>query len=301
MYQHNDFGIRIWFFGKGKCYRDWKINSWKIAEPCSAYIRIYFVFNGHAIFEDGDQQITLEKDHLYLIPCNKPHTLTRFPDDPLDHLWIHVSTLPAMVADSVSVISLSNNESLNHLGNAVISHAKSILNMFTPEEYRKKEQPDGFQDCQIPYDIPESYSSKEKIEMFFHSIDTLASLTKSLILMMMSESGNTAHFVHDEYITNAIDIMNKKYSEDINIEIIAKAIGLESKYFIRLFKQKMGVTPYQYLIRIRLSMADILLEKDIPIYKVAQGVGIDPKTFSRVYKMHRKYLPSEYFKKDDCH
>jgi AraC-like DNA-binding protein/mannose-6-phosphate isomerase-like protein (cupin superfamily) len=289
MYNYHDFDIRIWLFGLGKSYRFWTIH-----EPPKTFIRLYFVFGGRGVYKYEDKSIELKKDHFYLLPSYKPHTLVRYPEEPLDHLWIQIYTIPALIADHVIEIEFSKDECLLNLSKAIICHVNKTLGMFSPNEYRKMNRPDDFRSCVLPHNIPEAYSSMEKIGIFNQAIDTLTLLIKSMILLIIAEENSAIHFMNDEYMTKALDYINTNYGGKINNKMIANIIGLEVKYFISMFKQKMGITPHQYLIYLRLGMADILLEKNQPIYMVAESVGFNPKTFSRIYKRHRRYLPSEH-------
>jgi AraC family transcriptional regulator len=58
-----------------------------------------------------------------------------------------------------------------------------------------------------------------------------------------------------------IDYIEIYYSEAITITTLAQQVGLSEYHFLRCFKQSMGLTPYQYIIKKRLEMAEKLLIK----------------------------------------
>ena len=296
MFQENEFGLDLYLFGMGKCYNYWKIYSWLINER-PIYFRIYIVLGGHADFDNGNRRITMVKDHLYILPCYKPHTLIRYPEDPLDHLWIHIFTDPFLIIDDIVDIDL-NSEKYRDISKIIVNQAASILDMFSTEEYSKKEYPENFRDCQVNHDIPKAYASPENIHVYHNAVGALASFIKGMILLILSGKTDNINLLKKGYVTKALQIINKKYAEEINIDMIAHELSIDPKYFIRLFRKEMGITPYHYLISLRLIIADIQIESGIPIHKAALSVGIDPKRFSTIYKKYHNHLPSAHIGKN---
>ena len=70
------------------------------------------------------------------------------------------------------------------------------------------------------------------------------------------------------------------------------------KWFIWLFKTRLGESPQQYLIRYRLYCArDLIDNGDLPFNVIATSVGYkDPLSFSREFKRKFGISPSEYRK-----
>ena len=71
------------------------------------------------------------------------------------------------------------------------------------------------------------------------------------------------HFTLPEYesglsrlkLNQAIEYVQAHLNENLSLTAIADELGLSSYYFCRLFKQSMGVSPYQYLIQQRVEHA----------------------------------------------
>jgi AraC-like DNA-binding protein len=53
------------------------------------------------------------------------------------------------------------------------------------------------------------------------------------------------------------------------------------------------VTPRQYLIQYRISVADVLLDQGKTVKDAAESVRIDSKVFGRVYRKYRRINPTE--------
>jgi AraC family transcriptional regulator len=73
--------------------------------------------------------------------------------------------------------------------------------------------------------------------------------------------------------------------DEINLDTVAGAAGLSPYHFLRLFGAVLGVTPHQYVVRVRLRRAARLLADDTrPITDVAYDVGFgDLSNFVRTF------------------
>jgi|SRR5581483_8974101 len=73
--------------------------------------------------------------------------------------------------------------------------------------------------------------------------------------------------------------------EPIDLEAAAAEAGLSPFHFLRLFRDVLGVTPHQYLVRCRLRRAARLLAQDVrPVTDIALDVGFaDLSNFVRTF------------------
>ena len=97
-------------------------------------------------------------------------------------------------------------------------------------------------------------------------------------------------------ILSIVEYMNRHYFEPLQTEELAARCGLSKYHFIRLFRMCMGMTPYSYLIRIRMERAETLLQTgDMTIQEVAFVCGYnDPLYFSRAFSRHFGVSPTDY-------
>jgi AraC family transcriptional regulator len=86
-------------------------------------------------------------------------------------------------------------------------------------------------------------------------------------------------------IWDAKNYLDLHFLEKLDIETIAKTIGLSEYHFIRLFKKVIDVSPYQYLISRRLNYSKILLLDNYSVQETAFMVGFaDVFSFSKSFK-----------------
>ena len=91
----------------------------------------------------------------------------------------------------------------------------------------------------------------------------------------------------------------ENFNKEINIDDYARECNISVCWFIRCFKQVTGQTPLQYIISLRISNAQMLLETtDYTIAQIAQEVGYDnPLYFSRLFHKQTGVSPNQYRKK----
>lgn len=106
-----------------------------------------------------------------------------------------------------------------------------------------------------------------------------------------------------DLLAEAIQYIEKNTSSELKVEEIAQRVYLSPNYFRKVFKEATGITPIEYINRIRISKACTLLkEEKLTISQVAEIVGInDLNYFSRLFKSIAGCSPSEFKKKSDLY
>lgn len=101
-----------------------------------------------------------------------------------------------------------------------------------------------------------------------------------------------------EIIKKAKDIFDADYNKQADLSCSSKQLGISKNHLIRLFKQYNGITPTQYIVKIRVDKAEELLnQKDISILEIAYAVGF--KSLSNFYKCFKEqtgHTPNEHRK-----
>jgi AraC-like DNA-binding protein/ligand-binding sensor protein len=97
-------------------------------------------------------------------------------------------------------------------------------------------------------------------------------------------------------ITKAKDYVASHQSNSITLEEIARALNSSTFHFCRKFKQATGLTFVQYLSRVRIEKAKILLHsKELRITDIAYEVGFQSLThFNRIFHKLVGHSPTEY-------
>ena len=100
-----------------------------------------------------------------------------------------------------------------------------------------------------------------------------------------------------DYVTRTSDYIRANYALPVSIESIASMLGIDRRYLSRIFLRETGMTPKEYLVRIRLNRAADLLENSAcTVTETAHSVGYDDVyNFSKIFK--KKYgISPAYFR-----
>ncbi|MFN8655191.1 MAG: AraC family transcriptional regulator [Candidatus Obscuribacterales bacterium] len=90
-----------------------------------------------------------------------------------------------------------------------------------------------------------------------------------------------------EAVNEVIDWLNEHYTKDVSVADLSEQANLSPYHFCRMFKTSTGMTPHQYLIKIRLKAARELVKSDntLTLKQIAQRVGFfDASHLSRHFK-----------------
>lgn len=129
-------------------------------------------------------------------------------------------------------------------------------------------------------------------------IGTLYHIMDALIRTSSSRNVSTIGDLREFYTREAVNFIEKNYSNDITITDIANFCNLNRSYFGKIFKDTMHVTPQDFLIKYRMNKAcDYLSNTNYPVNTIAQFVGYDnPLHFSRAFKNTYNMSPRDWRK-----
>lgn len=102
----------------------------------------------------------------------------------------------------------------------------------------------------------------------------------------------------DIVIQRAKTYIQNHYAENLSREDVANAVYLDSAYFSRLFKQKMGMSFINYLTTVRMEKASEFLKTQMNVSDIAAAVGyLHRNRFITNFRQYSGYTPTEYRKK----
>jgi len=132
-------------------------------------------------------------------------------------------------------------------------------------------------------------NSSEKLEKDENFIIFFSTLIKK----HYSKSIKNFHY----NINPSIEFIHSYFLKDITIENIAKASNLSKYHFIRIFSKQTGITPYKYVLNLRLEYARELIKESYPLCEIAQITNFsDQSHFIKAFKNHFGFTPVEFRK-----
>lgn len=103
--------------------------------------------------------------------------------------------------------------------------------------------------------------------------------------------------LYDIKIKNAVHYILWNYQKtDLSIQMVSDHSNLSPNYLCSLFKKQTGSTVNDFIIRVRMDKARILLEKtDLKLYEITERIGMtDSNYFSTLFKNEYGVTPSKY-------
>ena len=198
--------------------------------------RLYYVKGGSAFLRMGNEEHKLKHNCFYLFPSSLPFIIRQDPDDRLDHLYYNFIMSPAAVSSSPICMSINDH--------SLFPYYLKIM-----------------EDSVSTYKTTNSPKDKDVVVA---TLEAFLTLFTSLNDITQSEN---------DYISKSIEYMERNYMNSITIKEVADMLYLSEDYYIRKFKKAIGMTPYSYLSRLRLSIAKELISGGASLQKAAEATG----------------------------
>lgn len=232
--------------------------------------QILYVASGRAHFHiDGKEQI-VTAGHMVIYRPREMQKYEYYGKDQTEVYWVHFTG--GNVKNLLRKYGIMDNMKVFYVGDG-LEYQQIFREMIMELQLCKEDH-------------------QEMLEMLFRRI---------LIMVhrhLSTERKTGNHFMIEE-VDKAAAYFNEHYNQEINIQEYAISRNMSTSWFIRNFKQYMGETPMQYILAVRISNAENLLEStDYNVTEISNIIGYDnPLYFSRIFKKQRGVSPSEYRKK----
>lgn len=118
-------------------------------------------------------------------------------------------------------------------------------------------------------------------------------LTSFLYGVVLCENSDNSEL--SEKISNAVSFIHQNVCEDISLEAVADSVGLSISRFKTRFKNEVGVTPREYINRVKIEKAKEMLKDNVTVTRIAVELGFSSSNyFSVTFKKITAHSPSEY-------
>ncbi len=255
------FMTEVGIFYAGKDYfteRDEK-NTYLLIYTCSG--------EGYLKYENNDY--LLKQYTVVIIDCNKYHYYKSFSKEPWVFRWIHFGGMCA----------------------------QTYMNLIMEAQYQAITIVDS-----LPFEAYHNNLMRvSSVSDTYSSVCTSTHLSNMLMHILSSkfnEKNNKNYIQHTQNINKVMLYISKNYMKEINIDDFAALIHLSKYYFLKIFKQYTGATPYEYLINYRINEAKVLLKTTHhSISSIALAVGfLNESNFIKQFKRITHLTPLNYRK-----
>ena len=194
---------------------------------------------------------------------------------------------PAVVFTDISMPVMSGLELAAEI-NRTMSHIKCvIITGYADFEFAKQAMHYEVNDYLLkPLDTEELHLVLKNLELSLTEISD----------KMHSENSNESTMSPEEIVTLVKDYVKKHYSEEIDLNSIARTLGFSSSYLTKVFNKVENTTPSKVIRSYRMGIAKQLLNDDsLTIQQIASHVGYsDPFHFSKSFKQTVGISPTQY-------
>lgn len=126
-------------------------------------------------------------------------------------------------------------------------------------------------------------------------------LVHALRALWHRHGGSKQHAPHHagdlEKIERARDYLSTRFTRQVRLASIASECGVSSFQLIRVFQRVLGVSPYAYLVQMRVNRARDMLHQGVEVSEVAYSCGFsDQSHLTRVFKKAIGVPPGVYRK-----
>lgn len=245
----------------GRCVKS--SNDWDIQSVCVN--RMHYIHYGEVTVLLDGAPYNLKPGIIYLFPQNMKFELLLSESTKVDHTFFDFFTLPA--------ISMQTPIAINPYDSTFISNATKIL-----------------------FDIAERFQTYPSMERNEYT-ELVESYLVNLLFLIDKET--KIHTINDSRINIALEYIHKNYDQEITLNQLTTITNLEKNYLIRLFKQYMNSTPFQYITKYRFNIALSLIKRDYSLGEVALQVGYSDiasfsHAFKRIYGISPSVIKHEY-------
>ncbi len=229
-----------------------------------SYLLLY-TLDGTGLIEQNDTQVALGPGCALLLDCRAPQSYGTAPGQICwHHYWALIE------------------------GTGV--HA--LVSVLCPDKHP----------CAVP--LPEAQSlftellDSMETETAGSAISTALVLHRLLAAMAQHQLAADAATANRRMIDDAVAHIRAHYAESLCLDELLASAHISKSYFLRLFRQYMGTTPYNFLLCYRITRAkELLAQTDLPVGAVAHQVGFgDESNFSTRFTAMVGQSPLRYRK-----
>lgn len=229
------------------------------------YYALHFVINGKVRHRFGDQHIELTKGDVF---CAYPgivyHHFIVPSGQPLEMIWVSIDggQTPLLLEKA------GFHPSVPYISGVIGKELEtSLIHLFSQQE---------------------DNSSRRQV-------DLIAAIYRIFGLMIPQKNTEEPDAGPAGWIPRSIEYMNMHYTENINVQDVAAYISVHRAYFSKIFAEQIGMTPIQYLQKLRMERALQLLQQTRhSVSEIAMTLGYpDLYSFSRAFGKYYAASPSK--------
>ncbi|MFD1675895.1 AraC family transcriptional regulator [Alicyclobacillus fodiniaquatilis] len=239
--------------------------TWREHDYVPDFNKFYFVIEGEGYLKIGEQQFYPKPGQLYLLPAGVIQSYATINQNTFGKYWCHFS---AKVEDS-------------HLFRLI--KTPCFIDVADVDELREKFE-------QLMF-----WQKQEKLTARIRINAILLEIIALFIEQADPVEINTHTVASLEKIHTVLEYIEEHLADKLTVEELAQHAHFHPNYFIRVFKNTTGLSPIQYVNRMRVEKAkQMLTATPLNVLSIATHLGMEIAYFSRMFKEHTGFAPTDY-------
>lgn len=236
---------------------------------------VHFILHGKGTLEIGGKSYKLQRGQIFVIPPDVETYYYSDPEDPWHYTWV----------------SFGGTRAGYFLEKAGIIAENPVRDTYI--------EPERF--LELTEKILNHHELTVANELLRTSLlyEIIALLVESQNQQKSKEGEEEVYdYSPDVYVNTAIEYIGEHYPHT-KVSEIASYIGISRYYLTHIFKEKLHVSPQEFLLNYRMEQANRLLRTTgLSVQAVSEKVGYEnPLTFSKTFKNKFGLSPKKYREK----
>lgn len=139
------------------------------------------------------------------------------------------------------------------------------------------------------------YDNGASMTSDLYAAEILTSIMTLMVIYCIKKNDSKANSI---YVSKALQIIKENFNKSIKIEDISNTLHISKFYLSRVFKNSLGITPIEYLIRFRIDKSKgFLRQTDLSVNEISKMVGLESSSyFITLFRRYENVSPLEYRK-----
>lgn len=243
---------------------------------------IIFCINGPLYLQVGAEQLTVNDNSLLIVPPYQELVGFKPSEKAVDFYWVHffpqddVKSYEGSLSDFTTVYSTTKDHVTLPMLFTVTQENDILIEL---------------------HQLISTNSSRGSVQ----KRDFLV----SILLIDLFEDFNDDFSKHDDHarLKYIREYITTNMSATLSVESVAEGVHLNRNYLTRLFKKYLGVTTSQYITKLKLEVASLLLLRtDMPVKAIAnEAFFSNCRVFMRRFKAVKGISPTQHRRYQSVH